>query len=32
MGIKENGMQRVSCQKCVEDAAELVEKYIAEHK
>ena len=28
----ENGVQRVSCQKCVEDAAELVEKYIAEHK
>lgn len=28
----ENGMQRVSCQKCVEDAAELVEKYIAERK
>ncbi len=28
----ENDVQRVSCQKCVEDAAELVEKYIAEHK
>ncbi len=28
----ENGVQRVSCQKCVEDAAELVEKYIAERK
>lgn len=27
-----NGVQRVSCQKCVETAAELVEKYIAEHK
>ncbi len=27
-----NGVQRVSCQKCVEDAAELVEKYIAERK
>lgn len=25
-----NGVQRVSCQKCVEDAAELVEKYIVE--
>ena len=29
---EENGVQRVSCLKCVEDAAELVEKYIAEHK
>ena len=28
----QNGVQRVSCLKCVEDAAELVEKYIAEHK
>lgn len=30
--LVENGVQRVSCQKCVEDAAELVEKYIAERK
>ena len=27
-----NGKQVVSCEKCVETAAEIVEKYIAEHK
>lgn len=29
--IVENGVQTVNCQKYVETAAELVEKYIAEH-
>lgn len=30
--VVENGVQRVSCQKCVETAAELLEKYIDDHK